>query len=407
MIEQMFGFGKGCYTPAGPWGCSSAGRAPRSHRGGQGFESPHLHHIYGYHPTVLIAAFAVSAIGTVASLALRLLNADPTLTFGVAALTILALAYLLGHATEQLGISAGPRIGGIMNATVGNIGEIIIAAFLILDGKIEVVHASITGSIIGNLLLVLGASLLVGGLRNGVQQYDQEVVGMNAASLILATIGLIVPATFALIVGGGPETDPGDPAFFQIESLTVGVAILLLVTYGAQMWFFLTSPESPTSHEPEEAPDWSWKVALAVLVGSAAALTATSEVLVHVLEPTVEALGVSELFIGIILIPLIGNLAEHVVGVSLAYKNKMDFSLITSIGSATQIALFATPVLVFFGLAVGHPLTLVFTPLEVVGVAVGVFIASYIALDGRSNWVEGLQLMSVYLIVAVAFFFLT
>ena len=354
---------------------------------------------------MLIAAFALSAIGTVASLALRFSNADPTLTFGVAAITILGLAYLLGHATEQLGASAGPKIGGIMNATVGNIGEIIIAAFLILDGKIEVVHASITGSIIGNLLLVLGVSLLVGGVKNGIQQYDQEVVGMNAASLILATIGLIIPATFAFVVGGGAETDPGDPQFLQIESLTVGVAILLLVTYGAQMWFFLTSPASPTAQE--EAPDWSWKVALAVLVGSAAALTATSEVLVHVLEPTVEALGVSELFIGIILIPLIGNLAEHVVGVSLAYKNKMDFSLITSIGSATQIALFATPVLVFFGLAVGHPLTLVFTPLEVVGVAVGVFIASYIALDGRSNWVEGLQLMSVYLIVAVAFFFLT
>jgi Ca2+:H+ antiporter len=356
---------------------------------------------------VLIAAFAVSAIGTAASLALRLLNADPTLTFGAAAITILALAYLLGHATEQLGISAGPRIGGIMNATVGNIGEIIIAAFLILDGQIAVVHASITGSIIGNLLLVLGASLLVGGIRNGVQQYDQEVVGMNAASLILATIGLIVPATFAFLVGGGEETLPGDPEFLQIESLTVGIAILLLITYGAQLRFFLTSPESPTADVDEGPPQWSWRVALGVLLGSAAALTLTSEILVHALEPTVEALGVSELFIGIIVIPLIGNLAEHVVGITLAYKNKMDFSLITSIGSATQIALFATPVLVFFGLLVGNPLTLVFTPLEVVGVAVGVFLASYIALDGRSNWVEGLQLMSVYLIVAIAFFFLT
>jgi Ca2+:H+ antiporter len=356
---------------------------------------------------VLIAAFVVSAIGTAASLALRLTDADPTLTFAVAALTILALAYLLGHATEQLGISAGPRIGGILNATVGNIGEIIIAAFLILDNQIAVVHASITGSIIGNLLLVLGASLLVGGIRNGVQQYDQEVVGMNAASLILATIGLIVPATFALLIGGGEGTLPGDPEFFQIESLTVGIAILLLVTYGAQLWFFFNSPESPTAQHDEEPPDWSWRVALGVLLGSAAALTLTSEILVHALEPTVEALGVSELFIGIIVIPLIGNLAEHVVGVTLAYKNKMDFSLITSIGSATQIALFAAPVLVFFGLFVGNPLTLVFSPLEVVGVAVGVFIASYIALDGRSNWVEGLQLMSVYLIVAIAFFFLT
>ena len=173
------------------------------------------------------------------------------------------------------------------------------------------------------------------------------------------------------------------------------------------MWFFLTSPTSPTAEAEEEVAQWSWRRALVILLGAAAALTVTSEILVNALEPTVEALGVSELFIGIIVIPLIGNLAEHVVGVTLAYKNKMDFSLITSIGSATQIALFATPILVFFGLAVGNPLTLVFTPLEVVGVAVGVFIASYIALDGRSNWVEGLQLMSVYLIIAIAFFFVT
>jgi Ca2+:H+ antiporter len=356
-----------------------------------------------------VIAYGISIGGTIVTIALRLLDADPTLTFGVSALTILGLAYTLGHATEQLGIAAGPRIGGIMNATVGNVGEIIIAAFLILDNKIDVVHASITGSIVGNLLLVLGASLLIGGLKNGVQHYDAQATGMNAASLILATIGLIVPATFAMLIGGGEGTAPGDPEFFRIEALTVGTAILLLATYIAQTWFFLRSPESPTAThgQEEEVAEWSWRVSLAVLIASAAALTFASEVLVHNLEPAVASLGISEFFIGIILIPLIGNLAEHVVGVTLAYKNKMDFSLITSIGSATQIALFAAPVLVFFGLAVGNPLTLVFTPLEVVGVAVGVFIASYIALDGRSNWVEGLQLMSVYFIVAIAFFFLT
>ncbi len=160
-------------------------------------------------------AYALSIGGTIAAIALRLLNADPTLTFGVSALAILGLAYTLGHATEQLGLTLGPRIGGIMNATVGNVGEIIIAAFLILDGKIELVHASITGSIIGNLLLVLGASLLIGGIKNGVQSYDAQATGMNAASLILATIGLIVPATFAFLIGGGPDTGPGDPEFFQ------------------------------------------------------------------------------------------------------------------------------------------------------------------------------------------------
>ena len=353
-------------------------------------------------------AYTLSIGGTIATLALRLLGADDTLTFSVSALTILGLAYTLGHATEQLGIAAGPRIGGIMNATVGNVGEIIIAAFLIMDGKIEIVHASITGSIVGNLLLVLGASLLIGGIKNGIQTYDAQATGMNAASLILATIGLIVPAMFAFLIGGGEGTGPGDPEFFRIEALTIGVAILLIVTYAAQTWFFLRSPESPTSNQgEEEVAEWSWKVALGVLLGSAAALTFASEVLVHTLDTAVASLGVSEFFIGIIVIPVIGNLAEHVVGVTLAYKNKMDFSLITSIGSATQIALFAAPVLVFFGLIVGNPLTLVFTPLEVAAVGLGVFIAGYIALDGKSNWVEGLQLISVYLILAIAFFFLT
>jgi Ca2+:H+ antiporter len=355
-----------------------------------------------------LVAYAVSIIGSIAALGLRLAGADATLTFGVSAVAILGLAYTLGHATEQLGAAAGPRIGGIMNATVGNIGEIIIAAFLVLDGKIGIVHASITGSIVGNLLLVLGASLLFGGIRNGVQHYDAQLTGMNAASLILATIGLIVPATFAFLIGGGEGTAPGDPQFASIEALTVGVAILLLLTYAAQTWFFLRSPESPpAAHHQEEPPAWSWRLSLGVLLAAAAALTVCSEILVHSLEPAVASLGISEFFVGIILIPLIGNLAEHVVGITLAWKNKMDFSLITSLGSATQIALFAAPVLVLFGLLIGNPVTLVFSPLEVVAVAVGTFIAAYIALDGQSNWVEGLQLMSVYLILAIAFFFLT
>jgi Ca2+:H+ antiporter len=353
------------------------------------------------------AAYSLGTLGTLVVLGLRWFDAEPMLAFGLSALTILGLAFTLGHATEQLGIAAGPRIGGILNATVGNIGEIIIAGFLINAGEIEVVHASITGSIIGNLLLVVGVSLLVGGLKNGVQQYDAQVTGMNAASLILATIGLIVPAPFAFVIGANPETGPGQAGFLRVEALTLGVAGLLLITYCAHMFYYLRSPESPAAHLQEEHAEWSWRTALVVLLGSAAALTAVSEVFVHTLEPTVEALGVSRLFVGVILIPLIGNLAEHLVGVTLAYKNKMDFSLLTSLGSATQIALFAVPMLVFYGLLVGHPLTLVFTPLEVIAVAVSVFIASYIALDGQSNWVEGLQLTSVYIILGLAFFFLT
>ncbi len=353
-------------------------------------------------------AYTVSIAGSIVALAMRLIGADATLTFAVSAVAIGGLAYTLGHATEQLG-AAGPRIGGILNATVGNVGEIIIAAFLITSGELEVVKASITGSIVGNLLLVLGASLLVGGLKNGIQRYDAEATGMNAASLMLATIGLIVPATFAALSNAGPDTGSGSPIFFDLEALSLGVAFLLLLTYGAQMWFYFTTPETtaPGDRGEEEHAAWSVRRSLAVLLGSAAALTMVSEILVHSLDPMVEAVGINRFFVGIILIPLIGNLAEHVVGVTLAYKNKMDFSLVTSLGSATQIALFAAPVLVLFGLLVGQPLTLVFTPLEVVAVGVGVIIASYIAIDGRSNWVEGLQLISVYAILAIAFFFIS
>jgi Ca2+:H+ antiporter len=354
-------------------------------------------------------AYAVSIIGSVVALGLRLLGADATLTFAVSALAIGALAYTLGHATEQLGAAAGPRMAGILNATVGNIGEIIIAGFLIASGELEVVKASITGSIVGNLLLVLGASLLVGGLKNGVQRYDAQATGMNAASLMLATIGLIVPATFAALTHASSETGSGSPAFFDLEALSLGVATVLLLTYGAQIWFYFATPETTAPgerDEDEEAEAWSVRRSLAVLLGAAAALTVVSEILVHSLDPMVEAVGINRFFVGIILIPLIGNLAEHVVGITLAYKDKMDFSLVTSLGSATQIALFAAPLLVFFGLLVGQPLTLVFTPLEVMAVGVGVLIAAYIALDGRSNWVEGLQLTSVYVILAIAFFFI-
>ena len=355
-------------------------------------------------------AFVVSAAGTALALALRILDADSNLTFGVAALAILALAYVLGHATEQLGAVLGPRVGGVLNATVGNIGEIIIAGFLVAAGELEVVKASITGSIIGNLLLVLGLSLLLGGIKNGIQTFDARVSGMNAASLMLATIGLVVPATFAFLVGGGPDTGAGASQFFSLEALTIGTAMVLIATYFLSMIFQFTTPArpAPTSIPPEEHHEpWPWKLSLGVLIGSAAALTVASEILVHTLDPVVEQLGISRFFLGIILIPFIGNLAEHAVGITLAYKNKMDFSLQTSLGSSTQIALFAAPVLVFFSLLIGQPLTLVFTPLEVVAVAVGTVIAAYIAVDGESNWVEGAQLVSVYLILGVAFFFLT
>ena len=354
-------------------------------------------------------AYGIATVGSVLALILRVVGADATVTFAVSAVAIGGLAYILGQATEQLGAAAGPRIGGILNATVGNVGEIIIAGFLIVNNELDVVKASITGSIVGNLLLVLGASLLVGGLKNGIQRYDAQATGMNAASLILATIGLIVPATFAAILNAGAETGEGSPVFFNLEVLSVGVAVVLLLTYAAQTYFYFSTPEAtaPGERDREEPPNGAcgarWWCSSAPPPPSRwcprSWCTRST--------PWSRRWAINKFFVGIILIPLIGNLAEHVVGVTLAYKNKMDFSLVTSLGSATQIALFAAPVLVIFGLLVGNELTLVFTPLEVVAVAVGTLIASYIALDGRSNWVEGLQLMSVYAILAIAFFFVT
>jgi len=188
------------------------------------------------------------------------------------------------------------------------------------------------------------------------------------------------------------------------------VAATLLIIYALSLIYQFRTPEvapqAGAAHDEAHAV-WPWKVSLAVMIGSALVLTAVSEVLVHTLDPVAEQYGISHFFLGIILIPFIGNLAEHTVAITLAYKNKMDFSLLTSIGSSTQIALFAAPVLVFFSVLVGHPMTLVFTPLEVVAVAVGTFIAAFIAVDGESNWVEGAQLVSVYLILGIAFFFLT
>ena len=355
-------------------------------------------------------AYVLAGVGSVLAIVLRFVNAEPTINFVIAAFAILGLAYVLGHATEQLGGVLGPRAGGILNATVGNVGEIIIAGFLIVGNQIDVVKASITGSIIGNLLLVMGLSLLAGGLKNGIQRFDARVTGMNAASLILATIGLVVPATFAHLIGGGPETGAEASQFFSIEALSIGVAAVLLTIYALSLIYQFQTPEAAApagaSHD-EEHVVWPWRLSLAVMIGSALVLTAVSEVLVHTIDPVVERFGISHFFLGIILIPFIGNLAEHVVGITLAYKNKMDFSLLTSIGSSTQIALFAAPVLVFFSLVVGNELTLVFTPLEVVAVAVGTFIAAFIAVDGESNWIEGAQLVSVYLILGIAFFFLT
>lgn len=325
------------------------------------------------------------------------LHGPPLLTFGAAALGIVPLAALLGRATESLADWAGPNVGGLINSTLGNAAELIITFFAIRAGLLELVKASITGSILGNLLLVMGASLLVGGLRHGVQRFDRTQAGLNATMLMLAVIALGIPSLFShAIEATGHEA---------VEHLSLGVAGAMMAVYALSQIYILRngrSPVAPHSH----SPTWPlWKI-LSALVLSTALIAWLSEVLVRAVEPVLEHLGWTEFFVGIILIPLVGNAAEHMVAVQVALNDEMDLSLSISVGSGLQVALFVAPVLVFLSLAMGNPLTLVFNVFELAALIAAGIIAGLVSLDGESNWMEGVQLLVVYLILALAFFFL-
>jgi Ca2+:H+ antiporter len=328
------------------------------------------------------------------------LHAESTVVFVASGAAILGLAWVVGLSTERLGSLTGPQVGGILNATFGNIAELIIAFFALQAGLIEVVKASITGSIIGNLLLVLGASVLIGGLRHGTQRFSPQIAASNAALLVLAVIGLFVPAIFAFTI-----TNPQQGSLTE-ESVLVAVA--LMVGYVLSLIYQFTNPaQTLGGHgEPEghAGPAWSMRTAIVVLLGAAALLALLSEILVSSIEGFVESFGLSAFFVGVVLVPTIGNLAEHLVAVQLAAKNKMEFAMAVSYGSSLQVALFVAPVLVILGALMGQPMDLVFTPLEVAAVGAAVGISALIALDGESNWLEGALLMIVYFIVAISFF---
>lgn len=355
-----------------------------------------------------LALVATGAV-TAAAIVLDRAHAAPLLTFAAAGIALLGLATFLGRATEALGDHLGHKVGAVLNATVGNVGEILIALFAIKAGLLDFVKASITGSIIGNLLLVFGASALVGGLKHGPQRFDARVAGMNAAQLVLATIGLLVPALFAYLVHGiAPAAATGGPAAspeISIEAVTIGVAAVLIATYVLAVVYDLRHPLA-TPPRPRSPERGAWLAPLAGLVVAAALLAWVSEVLVGAVEPLMHEFGLSPFFLGAIVIPILGNVAENLVAVRLARRNEMDFALAVALGSATQVALFAAPVLVFASLALGHPLTLVFTPFEVVAVGAGAVVTALLCLDGETNWLEGAQLLATYLILAVAFFFL-
>jgi Ca2+:H+ antiporter len=327
------------------------------------------------------------------------LSHQPLLVFISSGLAIIPLAGLIGQSTDQLAIRVGPRLGGLLNATFGNLTELIVGVLLVLAGEFEVVKASLIGSIIGNLLLVLGVAFAVGGFTHVEQRFNARAAGVHSASLLLAVTGLAVPA---LLAGTNSQL-----ASSHKEVVSAGVAATLILLYLAALLFMQYTHEHLfRTPESTEQPDWSTRLAIAVLLGSALLVGLESELLVSALDPALKTLGLSPLFVGLILIPIIGNAAEHSSAVLFALRNKLDVTLEIAVGSSTQVALFLAPALVFISLALGRPMDFIFQGFEVGAVALATVIVAIISLDGRSNWLEGLQLVSVYVIIALAAFFL-
>jgi Ca2+:H+ antiporter len=332
----------------------------------------------------------------------ELLHLGDLIIFISAALAIIPFAGILGEATEALAEKTGPRIGGLLNATLGNAAELIITIVALSAGKIDLVKASIIGSILGNLLVVLGLSMLLGGLKHGVQRFSRDRVAVDATLVILAAIAISVPSLFAEEIGAN---------FAAVEALSLTTAVVVLLLYALSIYYTLRQPQEETAHVPaiepvHDGPHWSTGRALGIMVLAVAGLALMSEFLVGSLEVVTETFGLSEFFVGIIVVPIIGNVAEHLVAVQVALKNEMDLSLSIALGSSLQIALLVAPLLVFISLLMGHPMTLEFNHPEVIAMVAASVIAALVAIDARSNWFEGAMLLAVFFILAIGFFFI-
>jgi Ca2+:H+ antiporter len=331
-----------------------------------------------------------------------LLSGQHTLIFLTACLAVIPLAGWLGHATEELARYTGEGAGGLLNATFGNAAELIIAVMAIRRGLYPVVKASLTGSIIGNILLVLGAAVLAGGLKHKQQRFNVTGARAQATLLTLAAIALVMPAAFHALAG--------PPNLVKEDGLSLAIACVLLIAYGLHLLFSLRTHKQLFEGEVEQEADpapWSRKRALLTLAGATLAVAWVSEILVGSVEQTAAALGMTNVFIGVIVVAIVGNAAEHSSAVMLALKNRMELAIGIAVGSSLQIALFVAPVLVIVSHFIGpRPMDLMFTPAEVLAIFLAVLITGQIASDGESNWIEGVQLLAVYVIMAIVFFFL-
>ena len=329
----------------------------------------------------------------------KFMNASGTIMFLLACLSIIPLAGLIGEGTEEISFYSGPKIGGFLNGTFGNATELIISFFALKEGLFEVVKSSIAGAVIGNILLVVGASMLFGGLKYKTQKFNQKVSEVSSTMLLFAVLGLCIPALFTHTV---------DPKLLntRYEGLSIFVAVVMIIIYAFSLFFSFSTHKHIYNNNDEEhggTPKWSLKKAILVLVLSTIFIAIESEFLVNGIEPLTEKLGWSQFFVGIILIPIIGNAAEHTTAIVMARKDKMDVALEIAIGSSLQIILFVAPVLIFISLFF-KPMSIVFNQFELIALIASVIIANRVSHDGESNWLEGVQLLAVYLIIAASFF---
>ena len=335
---------------------------------------------------------------------LEFAHADHLVLFVVSAIALIPLAKLIGDSTEHLSTHYGPTAGSLLNVTFGNAAEIIISVVAISAGLIDLVKASITGSIIGNILLILGLSVIAGGFRYKEQTFSRENIGIQSSMLFLAIIGLAVPTILASTILSSLEN--------QVQILSDALAVILLIVYILGIVFtfithkhLFTPPETTQDIQESHGTHWSKKKSFLLLAVSMAGVIVVSEILVASVETTGEELGFGQLFVGAIIVGIVGNAAEHSSAILLARKGKMELSIGIAAGSGTQIALFVVPILVFAGIAMGQPFTLVFTLLELATLFLAAIILNLIVHDGKSNWFEGVMLTVVYIIIAIAFFF--
>ncbi|MEO5357240.1 MAG: calcium/proton exchanger [Nitrospirae bacterium YQR-1] len=342
---------------------------------------------------------------------LELTHANATAIFATSAIAIIPLASIMGRATEHLTEKLGAGIGGFLNATFGNAAELIIAIIAIKEGMYNVVKASITGSIIGNILLVLGLSFFAGGIKVKNLKFNSTAANLNSTMLILSASGLVVPAVIYSLLS---DHSMGKVRVDSLNmKLSLAIAIVLFITYVLSLVFSLKSHKhlygvgNGETGEHETNGVWSTKKALSVLLAATVGISFMSEFLVKSLESATKSLGMNEVFVGVIVVALVGNAAEHSTAIIMALKNKMDVSVSIAIGSSSQVAMFLAPILVFISYFIGPaPMDLAFTPLETLSIAFSVLLVNFISADGETHWMEGVQLLALYIILGIAYFFI-